>query len=219
MITGTLSGRLTADPVVRQGQNSNFTTFSVAVNHTNDQTTFVDCTASGKTGELIVERFKKGNIFSGPAVFQMREYDSNGQKKQQLSATVSMIDWQASQPTPKDQQATQQPPQGYNQPANGYASNGYPPQHSNGHPPAGQYHQQPYGAPPAPQGGIQYGAPMPNYGPQGGQPPQGHPPAAPQYQGQPQYQQQQHSAGAPPQHGQPQYQQQGLPMNGQQSPF
>lgn len=206
MITGTLSGRITADPVVRQGQSGNFTTFSIAVNHTKEQTTFVDCTANGKTGELVIEHFKKGNVFSGPAVFQMREYESNGQKKQQLSATVSMIDWQASQTTPKDQAPAQQPPQGYNQPPTGYPPAGYPPQQTVGYPPAGQYPQQPYGqapgAPQAPQGGVPYGAPMPNYGPQGGQPQQGQPPAAPQYQ------------------GQPQYQQQGLPMNGMQGrPF
>lgn len=209
MITGTLSGTITADPVARQGQNGNFTTFSVAVNHNKEKTTFVDCTANGKTGELIVEHFKKGNTFSGPAVFQMNEYESNGQKKQVLAATVSMIDWQASRTTPKDQQqqqTAQQPPQGYNQPPAGYPSSGYPQQHNPaGYPPNGQYPPQPYGQapgapqPPVPQGGVPYGAPMPNYGPQGGQPPQGQPPAAPQYQGQPQYQQ---PYGAPPQQGQ-----------------
>lgn len=222
MITGTLSGTITADPVVRQGQSGNFTTFSVAVNHNKEKTTFVDCTASGKTGDLVAEHFKKANTFSGPAVFQLNEYESNGQKKQVLAATILMIDWQASRTTPKDQQqqASQQPPQGYNQqnqPVNGYPSNGYPQQPANGQPPAGQYPPQQYGAQqPAPQGGVQYGSQMPSYGPQGGQPQQGQPPA-PQYQGQPQYQQQH---GAPPQHGQPQYQQQGLPMNGMQGrPF
>lgn len=205
MITGTLSGTITADPVARQGQNGNFTTFSVAVNHNKEKTTFVDCTANGKTGELIVEHFKKGNTFSGPAVFQMNEYESNGQKKQVLAAAISMIDWQASRTTPKDQQqqAAQQPPQGYNQhnqPANSYPSNGYPQQPANGQSPAGQYPPQPYGAPPAPQGGIPYGAPMPNYGPQGGQPPQGQPPAPQNYpQGQQPYNQQN---GVPPQQGQ-----------------
>ncbi len=141
MITGTVSGRLTADPVVRQGQNGNFTTFSVAVNHgkEKDQVTYVDCTANGKTGELVAEHFKKGNVFSGPAEFRMREYESNGQKRQSLSATVSMIDWQASQTEPKNQAAAPQAqPAQYGQPS-------YP-----AAPPA-----QGYGAPPAPG----YGAP------------------------------------------------------------
>lgn len=108
MITGTLSGRLTADPVVRQGQNGNFTTFGVAVNHgkkdNTEQVTYVDCTANGKTGELVAQHFQKGNVFSGPAEFRMREYESNGQKRQQLSASISMIDWTASQTTPREQQ-------------------------------------------------------------------------------------------------------------------
>ncbi|HMM20607.1 MAG TPA: single-stranded DNA-binding protein [Selenomonadales bacterium] len=109
MITGTLSGRLTADPVVRQGQNGNFTTFGVAVNHGKkdnvEQVTFVDCTANAKTGELVAEHFKKGNVFVGPASFQLREYTANdGQKRQVLSASISMIDWTASQTTPREQQ-------------------------------------------------------------------------------------------------------------------
>lgn len=131
MITGTLSGRLTADPTVRQGQNGNFTTFSVAVNHGKkdnvDQVTYVDCSANGKTGELVAEHFKKGNVFSGPAEFRMREYESNGQKKQQLSATISMVDWNASQTTPKEQQAAPapapaQPAWGAPPPTAGYAA-------------------------------------------------------------------------------------------------
>jgi single-stranded DNA-binding protein len=145
MITGTLSGRLTADPAVRQGQNGNFTTFSVASNYGKgkDQVDFVDCTANGKTGELVAEHFRKGNVFVGPAEFRTREYTTNdGQKRQALSATVSMIDWTASQTDPKNQAAAAPAPQPaqYNQPA-------YP---AAGAAPSG------YGAPPAPGG---YGAP------------------------------------------------------------
>jgi len=200
MITGTLSGRLTADPQVHQGNNGNFTSFSVAVNHgkKNDveQVTFVDCTSNGKTGELIAQRFKKGNVFSGPAVFSIREYESNGQKNKALSANVSMIDWQASQPTPQDQNAAAAPPQGYAQPPAGYQQPGY------GAPPAPQYGQPPqqgFGTPSAPG----YGAPPQNYGqpPQqqqpvgyGAQPPQA---PAPQQYAQPPQQAQQY--GAPPQ--------------------
>ena len=196
MITGTLSGRLTADPVSRPGQNGNFTTFSVAVNHSKEQVTYVDCTANGKTGELVMEHFKKGNVFSGPAEFRMREYESNGQKRQSLSATVSMIDWQASQTTPKDQpaQPTAPQPAQYNQPtypaAPGY---GAPP--AQAAPPITQ--TDPFGntyqlvnnqwvpvpnrqaapapaAPPAPGWGA---PPAPGYG--AGMPPAGHGPATP----------------------------------------
>ncbi|MCM0758075.1 single-stranded DNA-binding protein [Sporomusa sphaeroides DSM 2875] len=202
MIFGTLSGRLTADPQVKQGNNGNFTTFSVAVNHGKkdgvDQATFVDCTANGKTGELIAQRFKKGNVFSGPAEFRIREYESNGQKNKSLSATVSMIDWQASQPTPQDQNqqpAAQPPQQGYAAPPTGYAQqpSGYPPQPGYGAPPAG--YQQPaqgYAQPPA-QG---YGAPPQGYQ----QPPQGQPPMQqpPQQYAQPPQQGQPAPAGYPP---------------------
>lgn len=63
MIFGTISGRLTGDPQVKQGNNGPFTTFSVAVNHGKkenvEQVTFVECTANGKTGEFIAQRFKR----------------------------------------------------------------------------------------------------------------------------------------------------------------
>jgi single-stranded DNA-binding protein len=197
MIFGTISGRLTADPQVKQGQNSTFTTFSIAVNHSNDQVTFVDCTANGKTGEFIAQRFKKGNVFSGPAELRMREYESNGQKRQSLSATVSMIDWQASQPTPQEQ--NQAPTQGY------------PPQPGYGAPPVGYGAPSQYGQPPQNGGAPQYG--NVNQPPYNGQPPAGN------YGAQP-------AAGAvypfPPQ-GQPNtgYQNQppqGQPNNGYQPP-
>lgn len=191
MIFGNISGRLTSDPQVKQGNNSNFTTFSIAVNHGKkdhvEQVTFVECTANGKTGEFIAQRFKKGNVFSGPAELKLREYESNGQKNKALSASISMIDWQASQPTPQDQTNSAPntaPPQHNNQPPQqGY---GAPPQYNN-QPPQG-YHQPPqqgYGNAPVPGG---YQQPGPQYG---GQAPQ--PPAPPQ-----------HSYNQPPQQPAPQ---------------
>ena len=202
MITGTLSGRLTADPQVHQGQNSNFTSFSVAVNHgkKNDveQVTFVDCTANGKTGELIAQRFKKGNVFAGPAVFSMREYESNGQKKQSLSAAISMIDWQASQPAPQEQTAAAPAPAptpGYAAPPTGYGAPLVPPAPGYGAPPpippapaappapAPQYHTDQYGNQYQLVNGqwMPVGGPVPTAPavPQYAQPPQA--PPAPQY--------------------------------------
>ena len=208
MIFGNISGRLTNDPQVKQGNNSPFTTFSIAVNHGKkdnvEQVTFVECTANGKTGEFIAQRFKKGNVFSGPAEFRLREYESNGQKNKSLTATISMIDWQASQPTPQDQTAPQQqsaPPDQNRPPQQGY---GQPPQ------------QQGYGAP---QQG--YGAPPAQQGYQ--QPPQGYnqPPQQPQvgYQQPPQQQGYSQPQGAPQQQPVPQYApQQPAPWAQQQSP-
>jgi single-stranded DNA-binding protein len=224
MIFGNISGRITADPQVKQGNNSNFTTFSIAVNHGKkdnvEQVTFVDCTANGKTGEFIAQRFKKGDIFSGPAELRLREYESNGQKNKVLSATVTMIDWQASQPTQQDQAAPQQqPPQNYSQ----------PPQQGYGAPPQGYQQPQQNGYQQPPQGYQQPPAqPQQGFYPQGGQQAPQQPPAPPQhsYNQQPQQTtQQQFPPQQAPQQGyhqqqpqQPQQQQFGWRPN-EQAPF
>lgn len=213
-----LSGNLCADPIFSAGQeeSKNRCNFRIAYNHNQTKTTFFSCTAWGKTAER-VSKLTKGKRVLVQGEIEENEWDNQGQKQRDKQVNVRNAEYidfpeQGAQSQPPAQQGYPQQPQYGNNPGGAYPGAPFPPQQQG-------YPQQPYGAPPAPQGGIQYGAPMPNYGPQGGQPPQGHPPAAPQYQGQPQYQQQQHGAGAPPQHGQPQYQQQGLPMNGQQSPF
>ena len=62
-----ISGRLTKDPVVKQGQNGNFTTFSVANGRGKKKdgeelpANFINCIASGKFGENIAKFFHKGD--------------------------------------------------------------------------------------------------------------------------------------------------------------
>jgi len=152
MIFGIVAGRLTADPQTKQGQqNSTFTTFSIAVNHGKkdgvEQSTFVNCIANGKTGELIAQYFKKGNKLAVGAEIKEQTYND----KKSIHADVLKIDWQASestqQPANNGQQQQSAPPaqqQGYGVPQ----QNGYQQQPGYGAPP-----QQPgYGAPPAQQG-------------------------------------------------------------------
>lgn len=68
MIQVSFAGNLVRDPEVKQGKESQFTSFSVAVTHGAKDgqdgkvgTEFVECLAGGKTGENIAKYFKKGD--------------------------------------------------------------------------------------------------------------------------------------------------------------
>ncbi len=169
-INATVLGRLTRDPEAKTSQSgNNYVDFTVAVNHGKDQqtgqdkATFVDCSAFGKTGEIVL-RLKKGNRVSVSAELELDKWTAqNGATGATLRGknvrNVDIIDW----PENAQQQA---PAPGYGQPQ--------------------------YGAPPV-QGGYQappQQAPMPGYGapaPAYGQPPVQQPPQ--QYQQPPTQQQ------------------------------
>ena len=154
-INATVLGRLTRDPEAKTSQNgNNYVDFTVAVNHGKDpqtgveKATFVELTAYGKTGEIIL-KLKKGGRVSVSADLELEKWTAqNGATGATLRGknvrSIDIIDW------PENAQQTQQAPRGY----------GVQPQ---------------YGAPPV-QGGYQappQQAPMPGYGapPAYGQPP------------------------------------------------
>ena len=135
MISAHITGNMTRDPEVKQGQGGNFTTFDIAVNSKdgagNKEVTYVSCTANGKTGELVAQYFKKGNTLSIVATLKLRNWtDNGGGKRTELSASTLMIDWEASQSTQPTQQQAAAPSQ---QPAPAQAARGPAAQ-----PPAGQ---------------------------------------------------------------------------------
>ncbi len=170
-INATVLGRLTRDPEVKTSQSgSTYVNFSVAVNHGKDQqgqdeATFVELTAFGKTGEIVSQKLRKGARVSASAELRLDKWvGQNGVAGSTLRGnvrSVDIIDWPENA-----QQATAPAPGGYGMP------------------------NQQYGAPPA-QGGYQappQQAPMPGYGapaPAYGQPPV----QQPQYQQPPTQQQ------------------------------
>ena len=116
MISAHITGNLTRDPEVKQGQGGNFTTFDIAVNSKdgggNKEVTYVGCTANGKTGELVAQYFKKGNTLSIVATLKLRSWtDNTGGKRTELSASTLMIDWEASQSSQPTQQQAAPPAQ------------------------------------------------------------------------------------------------------------
>ncbi|MBP2629858.1 MAG: single-strand binding protein [Firmicutes bacterium] len=185
MINASIFGRLTKDVELKQGQTAQFYVFTLAVNHgknadNSDRTTFVDCTAFGKTGELIAGSCKKGNRLLVAGSLEEKAWSNQTQGTSGKNLTCSVRDFNFVEYA--DQNGQQQPPQ--------------QPQQYN-QPPQPNYGQQPpqYGQP------VQYGQSpqQPQYGQQqqynqapppmaGGQPPvqqqnnQGQPPMQQQQQ-------------------------------------
>ena len=68
-----LAGNLTADPETKQGKKEPFVTFSIAIDGRNQDVTFANCVAFGKTGELIAKYFTKGKPIFVEATYTTRK--------------------------------------------------------------------------------------------------------------------------------------------------
>jgi len=176
-IQATIIGRLTKDPEVKQSTKTGtwYCNVSIAVNHGKnqqgeDETTFVELTAYGKTGEVI-SKLQKGGRVSVASDLKLEKWVSQtgaaGATLRGNIRSVDIIDWPEN-----TQQGAPQAAQGYNAPAPAPA--GYPQQN----------YQQ------APMPGFGAPAPIPGYQ----QPPVQQPPV----QQQPYQQPVQQQAATPP---------------------
>lgn len=157
-ITANIFGRLTRDPEQKQSQSGNsYVNVAIAVNHGKDQqgqdqTTFVDLSAYGKTGELIMKNCHKGARINALATIRLDKYTTQqGQPGASLRGNVQnidIVDWPDQQQQAAQQQYGQAPQQQGQQ-----ANYGTPPQQQTyGQPPQQQPTQQTYGQPPQQQG-------------------------------------------------------------------
>ena len=77
-----LMGRLTRDPELKYTSNGKaYTTFTLAVQKTNDEAEFIDCVAWEKTAENIAEYFGKGNRILIQGRLNVSNYEQNGEKR------------------------------------------------------------------------------------------------------------------------------------------
>ncbi|MBX5315989.1 single-stranded DNA-binding protein [Staphylococcus caprae] len=97
MNTVNLLGNLVSDPDLR-GQNSNVANFRIAVQRpfknkqTNEyETDFITCVAFGKTAEIIVNNFKKGNKIGVTGSIQTGSYEKDGQRVYTTDVAVNQV--------------------------------------------------------------------------------------------------------------------------------
>ncbi|MFO0970981.1 MAG: single-stranded DNA-binding protein [Candidatus Saccharimonadales bacterium] len=92
-----LMGNLTRDPETRQTPNGqSVTNFALAVNRTwkgqdgstQEQVSFIDCVAWGRTGEVIAQYMQKGRPILVSGRLDQRSWDQDGQKRSKVEVIV-----------------------------------------------------------------------------------------------------------------------------------
>lgn len=93
----TLMGNLTRDPETRATPNGqSVTNFSLAVNRTwrgqdgsqQENVSYIDCTAWGKTGEIIAQYMQKGRPLLVSGRLDQRSWEQDGQKRSKVEVVV-----------------------------------------------------------------------------------------------------------------------------------
>lgn len=113
MISATIIGRLTRDPEQQQAGQYNVTHFTVASNSTRKNrdgeydTTFVRCTVFGRQGDVIAQRFQRGQ----PIIVSGELSTSTWQDKQGQERTSTELNVQNFSFAPKDKFQSQTPAQ------------------------------------------------------------------------------------------------------------
>lgn len=113
MISATIIGRLTRDPEQQQAGQYNVTHFTVASNSTRKNrdgeydTTFVRCTVFGRQGDVIAQRFQRGQ----PIIVSGELSTSTWQDKQGQERTSTELNVQNFSFAPQDRFQSQSPAQ------------------------------------------------------------------------------------------------------------
>lgn len=113
MISATIIGRLTRDPEQQQAGQYNVTHFTVASSSTRKNrdgeydTTFVRCTVFGRQGDVIAQRFQRGQ----PIIVSGELSTSTWQDKQGQERTSTELNVQNFSFAPQDKFQSQTPAQ------------------------------------------------------------------------------------------------------------
>lgn len=85
----TLMGRLTKDPELKTtASGKNICSFTLAVNGFGDKTSFIDCKAWEKTGELVSKYVGKGQRLLVIGELEQESWEKDGQKRSKLGVLV-----------------------------------------------------------------------------------------------------------------------------------
>lgn len=96
-----LSGRLVRKPELKYGQSGNaYCKFALAVDRPRDRKTadFINCTAFGKTAELIGEYLDKGSMAGIQGSLQQNNYEKNGEKRTTYDVVVQSVEFLSKKP-------------------------------------------------------------------------------------------------------------------------
>lgn len=93
-----LKGRLTKSPILLFGKSGiGYTSINIAVNRFNkdkeDSADFINCTAFGKTAELIAERFSKGQEILLEGNLKIDIFEKEEKKQYKTSVMIERVEF------------------------------------------------------------------------------------------------------------------------------
>ena len=92
MFNVSIAGRLTKDAEYKKAGAYDLASFTIAVSHGRDRTSFIDCQVWGKRWELIVEAYKKGSLVAVSGQGEYRKYETDdGDEKYQFRLNVDQF--------------------------------------------------------------------------------------------------------------------------------
>ena len=92
MFNVSIAGRLTKDAEYKKAGVYDLASFTIAVSHGRDRTSFIDCQVWGKRWELIVEAYKKGSLVAVSGQGEYRKYETDdGDEKYQFRLNVDQF--------------------------------------------------------------------------------------------------------------------------------
>lgn len=88
----TLTGRLTADPVLRKtSTDKSVATFSVAVKKKNDESMFFDIVAWNQLADNVARYTHKGSRVAVTGDLNTRDYEKDGQKRRAVEIVAQSV--------------------------------------------------------------------------------------------------------------------------------
>ena len=92
MFNVSIAGRLTKDAEYKKAGAYDLASFTIAVSHGRDKTSFIDCQVWGKKWELIVQAYKKGSLVAVSGQGEYRKYETDdGDEKYQFRLNVDQF--------------------------------------------------------------------------------------------------------------------------------
>jgi len=114
----TIIGRLTKEPSLKTVSNTNITSFSIASNRKyngKEEVTFLDCTAFGKTADILNQYLKKGNQVLLSGRLKQERWDKDGQSFSKLVLIVENFQFIGGKSESQPKQETPPAPQTYSE--------------------------------------------------------------------------------------------------------
>jgi single-strand DNA-binding protein len=89
-----VTGRLTADPVMKRADTQEVTRFRIAIDNGPNPATYVDCEAWGRLGTAVATHLRKARLVAVSGTLRQAEWtDAEGQRHERHYVTAASVDF------------------------------------------------------------------------------------------------------------------------------